>query len=267
MTDVVLPCRNEAPALPGLLARMPAGYRAIVVDNGSTDGSAAVARAHGAEVISVAEPGYGAAVHAGVLAADPADGVVCVMDADGSFDPAQLPRLAGPVRSGEAQLGTGRRRPAARGVWPLHARVANAVLARRLRRTTGLPVHDLGPIRVGMDTPQVSAGHLDAVLSLLGAAGGPDAVLGPAADGGWWALGLRDPGHASVLRTIPTSTATTGEQTLAALRGSGLRVRLLPRLRDVDTAADARAVAALCPPGSRFARAVAAEVPSPVAAR
>jgi glycosyltransferase involved in cell wall biosynthesis len=147
MTDVVLPCRNEAAALPGLLSRMPAGYRPIVVDNGSTDGSAAVARAHGAEVISVAEPGYGAAVHAGVLAADPDDGVVCVMDADGSFDPAQLPLLAGPVLSGAARLGTGRRRPAAPGVWPLHARAANAVLARRLRRTSGLEVHDIGPIR------------------------------------------------------------------------------------------------------------------------
>ncbi|WP_433364889.1 glycosyltransferase family 2 protein [Actinoplanes sp. CA-142083] len=147
MTDVVLPCRNEAPALPALLARMPVGYRPIVVDNGSTDGSAAVARAHGAEVITVAEPGYGAAVHAGVLAADPDDGVVCVMDADGSFDPARLPALAGPVRAGDAELATGRRRPAARGVWPLHARAGNAILARRLRRTTGLPVHDIGPIR------------------------------------------------------------------------------------------------------------------------
>ncbi|GIM89757.1 glycosyltransferase family 2 protein [Paractinoplanes toevensis] len=147
MTDVVLPCRNEAPALPGLLARMPSGYRAIVVDNGSSDGSAAVARAHGAQVITVTEPGYGAAVHAGVLAADPDDGVVCVMDADGSFDPAQLPAMAGPVRAGLADLTTGRRRPAARGVWPLHARAANAVLSRRVRRTTGLDVHDIGPMR------------------------------------------------------------------------------------------------------------------------
>ena len=147
MTDVVLPCRNEAPALPDLLARMPAGYRAIVVDNGSTDGTASVARELGAEVVAVAEPGYGAAVHAGVLAADPADGVVCVMDADGSFDPAQLPLLAGPVRTGGFDLGTARRRPVARGVWPVHARLANAVLARRLRRTTGLGVHDIGPMR------------------------------------------------------------------------------------------------------------------------
>jgi glycosyltransferase involved in cell wall biosynthesis len=147
MTDVVLPCRDEAAALPGLLARMPAGYRPIVVDNGSSDGSAEVARACGARVISVPEPGYGAAVHAGVLAADPADGVICVMDADGSFDPAQLPRLAAPVRAGTAQLGTGRRRPAAPGAWPRHARAANALLARRLRRTSGLPVHDIGAIR------------------------------------------------------------------------------------------------------------------------
>src|SRR5690349_6416022 len=138
MTDVVLPCRNEAPALPDLLARMPAGFRAIVVDNGSTDGSAAVARRHGAEVITVVQPGYGAAVHAGVEAADPADGLVCVMDADGSFDPAQLPLVAGPVRTGAATLAVGRRRPVASGVWPWHARLGNAVLAHRLRRTTGL---------------------------------------------------------------------------------------------------------------------------------
>jgi glycosyltransferase involved in cell wall biosynthesis len=147
MTDVVLPCRNEAPALPDLLSRMPSGYRPIVVDNGSTDGTAEVARALGAEVVLVTTPGYGAAVHAGVLASDPDDGVVCVMDADGSFDPSQLPLVAGPVLAGEAHLGTARRRPVARGAWPLHARVGNAVLARRIRRTTGLAVHDIGPMR------------------------------------------------------------------------------------------------------------------------
>jgi glycosyltransferase involved in cell wall biosynthesis len=148
MTDVVLPCRNEAPALPVLLARMPAGYRPIVIDNGSTDGSAEVARTLGAEVVSVPEPGYGAAVHAGILAADPDDGVVCIMDADGSFDPAQLPTLAEPVRAGAARLAVGRRRPSTRDAWPPHARLANAVLAWRLRRTTGLDVHDIGPMRV-----------------------------------------------------------------------------------------------------------------------
>jgi glycosyltransferase involved in cell wall biosynthesis len=147
MTDVVLPCRNEAPALPALLARMPAGYRAIVADNGSTDGSAAVARAHGATVVPVPEPGYGAAVHAGIVAAEPDDGIVCVMDADGSFDPAELPRVADPVRAGTTMLAVGRRRPTRPAAWPFHARLGNAVLAWRLRRTTGLPVHDIGPMR------------------------------------------------------------------------------------------------------------------------
>src|SRR5690242_6611931 len=118
MTDVVLPCRNEAPALPVLLARLPAGYRPIVVDNGSTDGSAELARTLGAEVVSVPEPGYGAAVHAGILAADPDDGVVSIMDADGSFDPAQLPLLTEPVRAGVARLAVGRRRPTTRDAWP-----------------------------------------------------------------------------------------------------------------------------------------------------
>jgi rSAM/selenodomain-associated transferase 1 len=117
-------------------------------------------------------------------------------------------------------------------------------------------------VLIGMDTPQLTAVHLDTALRRLADV---DAVLGPAEDGGWWALGLREPGHAEVLRAIPTSTPATGEQTLAALRRHGLRVHLLPRLRDVDTAADALAVAAMCPPGSRFVRAVAAGVPSPTA--
>ncbi|WBB53577.1 DUF2064 domain-containing protein [Verrucosispora sp. WMMD573] len=121
-------------------------------------------------------------------------------------------------------------------------------------------------VLIGMDTPQLLVGHLDAAGELLAAAGGPDAVLGPATDGGWWTLGLRDPDHATVLRTVATSTATTGRSTLAALRRRGLRVSLLPCLSDVDTAADARAVASWCPPDSRFARAVAAEVPQPAPA-
>jgi glycosyltransferase involved in cell wall biosynthesis len=147
MTDVVLPCRDEAPALPDLLTRMPPGFRAIVADNGSTDGSAEIARALGAVVVDVPQPGYGAAVHAGVLAADPSDGVVCVLDADGSFDPADLPLLAGLVRTGTVDLAVGRRRPVTRRAWPAHARLGNALLAARVRRGTGLPVHDIGPIR------------------------------------------------------------------------------------------------------------------------
>ncbi|WP_203993292.1 glycosyltransferase family 2 protein [Virgisporangium aurantiacum] len=161
MTAVVLPCRNEAPALPDLLPRIPAGYRVIVADNGSTDGSADVARALGAEVVTVPQPGYGAAVHAGLLATEPADGVVCVMDADGSFDPADLRRVAAPVLAGDARLVVGRRRPTVRSAWPLHARLGNAVLARRVRASTGLAVHDIGPIRAATRADLLALDVLD----------------------------------------------------------------------------------------------------------
>ena len=109
-------------------------------------------------------------------------------------------------------------------------------------------------LQIGMDTPQVDPALLAQCLDRL-AARGTDAVLGPAPDGGWWALGLRDPAAAAVVADVPTSRSDTGARTLAALRRNGLRVALLPSLTDVDTVDDARAVAALVP-GSRFAAAV-----------
>jgi glycosyltransferase involved in cell wall biosynthesis len=145
LVDVVLPCLDEAAALPWVLARIPDGYRAIVADNGSTDGSPQIARAHGALVISVPRRGFGAAAHAGLEAARAE--LVCFMDADGSFDPGQLPRVADPVRRGDADLVLGRRVPASWRAWPLHARLGNATVAARLRRACGVPVHDLGPMR------------------------------------------------------------------------------------------------------------------------
>lgn len=144
--DVVLPCLNEAAALPGVLAALPAGYRAIVVDNGSTDDSAEVARALGAVVVTESRRGFGAAVHAGVTAAEAE--LVAILDADGSLDPGDLPRLAAPVLAGEADLVLGRRRPIPRSAWPLHARIANRALASAVRRAAGVTVHDLGPMRV-----------------------------------------------------------------------------------------------------------------------
>jgi glycosyltransferase involved in cell wall biosynthesis len=143
--DVVLPCLNEAAALPTVLSRLPAGYRAVVADNGSTDGSADVARRYGADVVSVPERGFGAAVHAGLVWSS-AD-VVCVLDADGSLDPAQLPRVAEPVLRDNADLVLGRRRPVPGGAWPWHGRVGNAVLAREVRRRAGVRLSDLGPMR------------------------------------------------------------------------------------------------------------------------
>ena len=144
--DLVIPCRDEAAALPGVMARVPTGMRVIVVDNGSTDGTADVARALGATVVHEARPGYGAAVHAGVEAATAR--YVAVLDGDGSMDPAELLPLLDEVRSGRATMACGRRRPAARGVWPWHARAGNAVVLAWLRRRTGLAVHDIAPVRV-----------------------------------------------------------------------------------------------------------------------
>ncbi|MDQ1674329.1 MAG: hypothetical protein QOC98_2891 [Frankiaceae bacterium] len=143
--DVILPCLDEAAALPWVLSRFPTGYRALVVDNGSRDGSADVARAHGATVVDAPQRGFGAAAHAGLEAAD-AD-IVCFCDADASLDPQELPAVVADVEAGRADLVLGRRRPTTRGAWPLHARVANAELARRLRRRSGIGLRDLGPMR------------------------------------------------------------------------------------------------------------------------
>jgi glycosyltransferase involved in cell wall biosynthesis len=171
--DVVLPCLDEAAALPWVLGRMPPGYRAIVADNGSTDGSADVARAHGAEVVAVAQRGFGAACHAGLLAATAE--VVCFMDADASLDPQQLPRVAEPVLAGSADLVLGRRRPTARGAWPWHGRLGNALFARELRRRSGVPVHDLGPLRAARRQGLVDLGLTDRrsgyALEMVAAAG------------------------------------------------------------------------------------------------
>jgi glycosyltransferase involved in cell wall biosynthesis len=154
--DVVLPCLDEARALPWVLSRLPEGYRAVVADNGSSDGSAQVAEQYGARVVQAAPRGFGAACAAGLLAADPVDGVVCFLDADGSLDPRELPRVADPVLAGEVDLVLGRRRPTARGAWPPHARAGNAVLARGLRKRTPYRVHDLGPMRAGRHEALVS---------------------------------------------------------------------------------------------------------------
>src|SRR5580693_5206613 len=142
--DVVLPCLNEAGALPWLLSRMPAGYRPIVADNGSDDGSPAIAADRGATVVHVPRRGYGAACHAGLEAAK--TGIVCFMDADGSLDPADLPIVSGLIRDGQADLAMGRRRPESAGAWPLHARAGNIVIAAALRRRSGVRVHDIGPM-------------------------------------------------------------------------------------------------------------------------
>ncbi len=142
--DVILPCLNEAAALPWVLERMPRWARPIVVDNGSTDDSAAVAAELGAFVVSEPHRGFGSAAHAGLVAAT-AD-VVCFCDCDASMDPGQIERITAPVLAGDVDLMLGRRRPS-RNSWPAHARLANRALAVLMTRHSGVRLHDLGPMR------------------------------------------------------------------------------------------------------------------------
>ncbi len=123
------------------------------------------------------------------------------------------------------------------------------------RLAAAFAAHADGPaLLVGMDTPQLTARLLAPVL---GADGWRecDAWFGPAADGGFWALGLAHP-DPELLRGVPMSTDRTGEAQRRRLTDAGLRVRDLPPLRDVDRAADAVEVAGQAP-GSRFARRLA----------
>lgn len=153
MPDVVLPVLNERLAIPWVLSRMPSGYRPIVVDNDSTDGSGALARSLGATVVVERRRGFGAACWAGLVAAT-AD-VVCFMDCDASLDPNELPQIAGPVAERRADLVLGARRD--RSAMPWHARAGNTIVARMVRSRTGAQVTDLGPMR---------AARRDALLTL-----------------------------------------------------------------------------------------------------
>lgn len=187
---VVLPARDEAGALPDVLRRIPAAYEVVVVDNASTDDTAAVAERLGALVVYEATPGYGAAVHTGLLAA--LSEVVCFMDSDGSVDPGELPAMVALLdrdalsgessvsrADGRVDLVVGRRRPTGKGAWPWHARAGNAVFAARLRRRTGIPVHDLGSVRVTRRIPLLELGVEDRRF------GYPIELLVRAARAGW----------------------------------------------------------------------------------
>ncbi|MGO4342564.1 glycosyltransferase family 2 protein [Pedococcus sp. 2YAF34] len=157
--ELILPCRNEALALPALLAAVPSGMKVLVVDNGSTDGTAEVARGLGARVVVEHQPGYGAAVQAGIRAA--AARYVAVMDGDGSLDPAELAPLLDDVAQGRATMAVGRRRPVARGVIGVHARLFNAAAAWWIGRRTGLRLHDIPSVRVTRRTDLMALGVQD----------------------------------------------------------------------------------------------------------
>lgn len=173
---VVLPCLDEEHSLPGVLAALPEGYRALVVDNNSTDRTAEVARALGATVVAEPRPGYGSAVHAGLVAA--ATPIVAVLDGDGSLDAGELPALVAELDRG-ADLVIGRRRPLPGVRWPWHARLGTAAVCWRLRRRYRLPVHDIAPMRVARRDALIGLGVTDR------RSGYPLELLVRAAQNGW----------------------------------------------------------------------------------
>lgn len=143
--EVVLPCLNEARALPRVLGSLPADMRALVVDNGSEDGSPEVARALGARVVGESQRGYGAACHRGLREAEAP--LVAFCDADGTIDLGVLTQMADLVQAGWADLVMGRR-VAPPGTWPWHARVANAALSLPMSLAARSRLHGLGPVRL-----------------------------------------------------------------------------------------------------------------------
>lgn len=206
MIDVILPVLDEAAALPGVLATLPPGYRPVVVDNGSTDGSGALARSLGAVVVEEPRRGFGAACAAGLVAAQAE--IVCFMDCDGSLDGAHLSRVTDPIVAGHQDLVLGRR-CAERGAWPPHAVVANAVLAAGVRRRTGLPLRDLGPMRAVRRAALVDLGMTDRRF------GWPLEMVLRAAHAGWRVAEVDVPYAPRVGRSKVTGTA---RGTLRAVR-------------------------------------------------
>ena len=170
---MVLPVLDEREALPWVLSRMPPGYEPIVVDNGSTDGSAAVAAELGARVVSEPARGFGAACFAGMCAARAE--LVCFMDCDASLDPRDLPEVAAPVVAGDAELVLGARH----GAGPLHTRLANRALALELRRRAGVQLTDLGPMRAARRGPLLALDLRDRRF------GWPLEMVVRAAEAGW----------------------------------------------------------------------------------
>ncbi len=213
MPDVILPALDEAGAIGWVLDRMPAGYRPIVVDNGSTDATAAIARVAGALVVEEPVKGFGSACWAGLRAAT--DDVVCFMDCDASLDPAALPLLVGMLERGDGDLVIGER-IARRGTWPVHARLANRVLAAEVRRRTKLTVADLGPMRVARREPLLELGLRDR------RSGWPLEMVLRAAHAGWTIVDVPVAYHERAGRSKVTGTV---RGTLRAVKDMGRLLR------------------------------------------
>jgi glycosyltransferase involved in cell wall biosynthesis len=197
MPDVILPALDEERAIGWVLGRIPPGFRPIVVDNGSSDATTAIAAQWGALVVHEPRRGFGSACWAGLEAAT--DEVVCFMDCDASLDPGHLPALYEVMRRGDADLVIGER-IARRGTWPWHARVANKVLAAEVRRRCGLSLRDLGPMRVARREDLIGLGLRDR------RSGWPLEMVLRAARAGWQVQGVPVAYHERAGRSKVTGT-------------------------------------------------------------
>lgn len=145
---VVMPALNEADALPAALEDRPADLPVLVVDNGSTDGTGAVARDLGADVVTEPQRGFGAACWRGARESDDAE-VLVYCDADATFTWPDIERVAAAVVRDRADLALCWRRPDLRepGSLPREVAAANRVLGWLCGRLAGVRLHDLGPLR------------------------------------------------------------------------------------------------------------------------
>jgi glycosyltransferase involved in cell wall biosynthesis len=210
MIDVILPVLDERDAIPAVLASLPTGHRPVVVDNGSTDGSADIARSLGARVVTEPERGFGAAAFAGLCAAETE--IVCFMDCDGSLDGADLPLVTAPLVEGGADLVIGARVTTGRGAWPLHARLGNRALASMACRRTGVRLHDLGPMRAARRDPLLALGLEDRRF------GWPLEMVLRAALADWRVVGVDVLYHPRVGRSKVTGTLKGSVRTAADMR-------------------------------------------------
>lgn len=146
---VVIPARDEERAIGRVLAALPGWIdQILVVDNGSSDGTATAARGGGAEVVSEARRGYGAACLAGIAALRPCQ-LVLFLDGDFSDDPGEADRLVDPILQGQADLVVGSRTLGQRepGALTPQARLGNAIACTMIGALLGHRFTDLGPFR------------------------------------------------------------------------------------------------------------------------